>query len=167
MKYALVIFFSFGIAFNGKSQEVNYGDSSITLVLTQRTAYWVGQYIRTNFQWNERNAPNDLKISIGSGNNPDSVFTRTFKAKYLLWAMDAIISQPLGVSYTDYRSIVMNQPSVPGYTALVTQINTIANGNGAQKLTATWLKDQYALRTTSFDNLYLEQKNKTVQWSRE
>ena len=66
------------------AQETNYSDSSITLVLTQRTAYWVGAYIKNRFEWSERNAPTQLRNYIGSGADEDSVFTVTFKSKYLL-----------------------------------------------------------------------------------
>lgn len=162
----LFFVFLFAVSISAKSQ--SYGDSSITLTLTQRTAYWIGQYVRVSFTWSERNAPTQLKNYIGSGSNPDSVMTNiTFKSKFLLGAMDALISQPLQVSYADYRAIVLNMPAVGGYTALVTQVNALAAGNGAQKLTAQWLKDQFALRTAAFDALYIEQKNTTIQWSRE
>lgn len=122
----------------------DYSDSSITLTLTQRCTYWIGAYIKNNFRWSERTAPTVLKNYIGSGNNPDSLIVGvTFKAKYLLGAMDALISNPLQVGYADYRSIVLGMPSITGYTNLVTQINAIASGNSAQKNTAAWLKDEY------------------------
>lgn len=166
MKYILIFFLVLGSI---KSKAQNYGDSLITLPsLTQRTAYWFGQYVRTSFTWSERNAPTQLKNYIGSGTNPDSVMANvTFKAKFLLGAMDALISQPLQVSYQDYRAIVLNMPAVGGYTALVTQVNAIAAGSSPQKLTAQWLKDRFAERTAAFDALYLEQKTQVVQWSRE
>ena len=166
MKYILILFAVF-IGVSAKAQ--NYGDSSITLTLTQRTAYWVGQYIRVSFQWNERNAPTQLQPYIGSGNAPDSLLgTVQLKAKYILGAMDALISQPLSVSYTDYRKIMMNQPSTPGYTALITQVNTKANNiNDPQHLVAQWLSEQYQARTAAFENLYNEQKTNVIIWSRD
>lgn len=147
----------------------DYGDSSITLTLTQRCTYWIGQYVKTQFTWQERNAPTQMKNYIGSGNAPDSIIANvTFKAKYLLGALEGLISNPQGVSYTDYRSIVLNQPAVSGYTGLVIQINAKANSStDPQRFTAQWMKDEYAKRTTAYDNLYQEQKNAVVAWSKE
>lgn len=166
MKRIFSIFFLIVISFTSKAQ--NYGDSLITLQLTQRCTYWIGQYVKTSFQWSERNAPTQMKDYVGSGNNPDSIIASvTFKAKYLLGGLDALISQPLQVAYADYRAIVLNAPPVSGYTSLTTQINTIAAGSGAQKNTAQWLKDRYAERVAAFDALYQEQKNQVIIWSKQ
>lgn len=166
MKRILSIFFLLSIAFASKAQ--SYGDSLITLQLMQKTAYWIGQYVKTQFTWSERNAPTQMKDYVGSGNNPDSIIASvTFKAKYLLGGLDGLISQPLQVGYNDYRSIVLNAPAVPGNTSLTIQINAIAAGSGPQKNTAQWLKDQFALRTAAFDALYQEQKNQVIIWSKQ
>lgn len=166
MKRIFSVLFLIAISFTSKAQ--NYGDSLITLQLTQRCTYWIGQYVKTSFQWSERNAPTQMKDYIGSGNNPDSIIASvTFKAKYLLGGLDALISQPLQVAYTDYRAIVLNAPPVSGYTSLVTQINTIASGSGSQNLTAQWLKDRYSERVAAFDALYQEQKKSVIIWSKQ
>lgn len=167
MKKILLIFSLF-FSFQSFAQTTDYSDSSITLTLTQRCTYWIGQYVKTQFTWSERNAPTQLKNYVGSGNVPDSIIASvTFKAKYLLGAMDGIISQPQGVSYSDYRSIVLNQPAVPGYTGLVVQINNKANsGTDPQRFVAQWLKDKYSERTAAYDALYVEQKNAVVEWSK-
>jgi len=164
MKYILILFALISI----KAGAQNYGDSSITLTVTQGTTYWMGQYIKKQFTWSERNAPAQLQAYIGSGSNPDSVISNvSFKAKYLFWALDGIISQPLQVSYVDYRKIVMNQPATPGYTALVTQINTKRNNvNDPQRFVAQWLYDRYQERVLAFESLYNEQKTEVVEWSR-
>ena len=79
-------------------------------------------------------------------------------------ALELLIAQPLQVVYSDYRSIMTNSPAIAGYTALPTQITTIANGNGAQKQTAIWIRDTYLARVANFDALYTEQKNKVLEW---
>ena len=165
MKKTLYIF-AILFAVNAKAQ--NYGDSLITLTLTQRASYWVGQYVRESFKWSERNAPTQLKNFIGSGSNPDSLFTTTFRAKYILGAMELMVSQPLQVSYIDYRYIFFNQPAVGGYSPLTTQINTKANNtNDPQRLTAQWLRSRYQERVDAYEALYNEQKNETIRWSKE
>lgn len=160
--------FIFLVLISFKSNAQNYGDSSITLTVLQKNCYWIGQYIKTSFAWTERNAPSQMKDFVGSGNNPDSIIgSVTFKAKYLLGGLDALISQPLQVAYADYRSIVLNAPTISGYTSLTTQINTIASGSGAQKNTAQWLKDRYTALVSVFDAQYQDQKNQVITWSKQ
>lgn len=162
MKYIIILLI---ISVQATAQD--YGDSALTITATQKLSYWIGAHIKNNFQWSERNAPTQLKNYIGSGTNPDSLIVGvTFKAKYLAGALEALISQPLQVSYADYRSIVLGMPSITGYTNLVTQINAIASGNSAQKNTAAWLKDKYKERTDAYTALYEEQKQQTIEWSR-
>lgn len=164
MKTIIAISF---VLFTFSASAQNYEDSTITLMLTQRTTYWVGQYVKTKFEWSERNAPTLLKDYVGSGEAPDSLIASVqIKAKYLLGALESLISQPLQVAYSDYRAIVLNQPAVSGYVSLTTQINNKANGNGAEKNVAVWLKNKFAERTAAYDALYTEQKTKVVEWSR-
>jgi len=163
------LFIAIAILFSTSVIGQSYGDSLITLTLTQRTAYWIGQYVKTSFTWSERNAPSQLENYIGSGTNPDSLIVSvTFKSKFLFGAIDGLISQPLQVAYTDYRKIMLNQPSVVGYTALPSQVTTKANNlSDPQHLTAQWLSEQYQARTAAFDALYNEQKASVITWSRE
>lgn len=163
----LLFIFSLLISLQSFGQTTDYGDSTITLTITQRFTYWIGTGIRTDFDWNNRNAPTQLKNYIGSGLNPDSIISQlSFKAKFVLKAMDAMIAQPLQVGYQDYRAVVLNQPTLPGYTSLNVQISAKAAGSSSEKNVAQWLKDKYQERVTAYDALYAEQLQQTINWSR-
>ena len=150
------------------AQAQSYADSSITVTLTQRTAYWVGKYVQGSFSWKDRNLPTIMRPYIGSGTKPDSVIANvTLKAGHLFGAIDLLLSQPLLVVYDDYRSILLNQPATTGYTALATQVTNIANGNGKQKATAAWIVERYTERVSAYNALYNEGKSGVIQWSRE
>jgi len=64
----------------------------------------------------------------------------------------------------DYRSIMQNMPSIPGYTALQSQITTIANGNGAQKSAGQYVRFQFLGYQTSLNNLWADQLTGGYNW---
>ncbi len=145
----------------------DYSDSLITFKCKQKTAFWVAAFVKQQYNWdnkNEKNAPTQLRPYVGSGENMDSVFTVTMKAKYLLGAMELLISQPLMMVYDDYRSIVLGTPTVSGYTGLAAQITTIANGSGPQKATAEYLKKNYFDRVDQIYAPYAENKQRILDW---
>jgi len=162
-----LIFISAFITVQALAQD--YGDSTITLTLTQRTAWWIARGMKDNF--NPDNAEEyftvraALKKAVGSGNNPDSVFTATIKAVYIKNAMELLVSRQLTFSIDDYNSIMLNSPSIPGYTALQNQIVSKANGNSAQKQTAIWLRDWFIERKQNFAELYTEEKARIIKWA--
>lgn len=163
MKQILTII-AIALCFTAKAQ--NYKDSLITVQLTQRAAYYVGNYVRTQNVWGNRLAPEQLRPFIGSGTNPDSLFTVTVKADFITGMLEGLLGSPAQVSTDDRRSIVFNDPAVPGYTALATQVVGLASGNGPQKLVAQFIVDYYNQRVAAFNALRAEQISSIVTWSR-
>jgi hypothetical protein len=141
-------------------QPTSYADSTITLKLTQRSAWWLTKGITINAE--TRKLPDALKNFVGSGNNPDSTFTVTLKAGLIREGIELLLTRPLLVAYDDYRSIILGQPAVIGYTSLASQLTKIAN-NGAQRNTAKWLLDWYNARVANFTDLYNEEKNAVIK----
>lgn len=153
MKKVLLIIF---VIFAQKASAQNYYDSSITVTLTQRSAIWITKSIIITPE--TRKQPDVFKPYVGSGNNVDSLFSVTLKAGFIKDGMELLLTRPLLLALTDYYSIILNSPAIPGYTGLGSQINTIANGNGAQKLTGAWLLSWYNQRVSDFQNLYNSEK---------
>ena len=139
----------------------SYSDSAITIKGTQRLAWWVTKGIQINAE--NRKLPDVLKPYVGSGNDPDSTFTVTMKAGILQAGIELLLTRPLLVAYTDYRSIILGQPAITGYTTLNAQLTTIANGTGPQKLTAQWLLAWYTERVKNFTDLYNEEKTSVIK----
>lgn len=137
----------------------------ITFLLTERAAFWIGYPIQKTFDWNNRNAPTQLKNYIGDGTTPDRVFTVTLKAKLILDMVRTLMDSKLQVGYEDYRSIVLNQPAVPGYTALQTQMVQKANGSSDEKETAQWLIDQYNIMKDEYKYQYDYNKATLIEWA--
>ena len=149
----------------GEASAQNYADSNITVQLTQRSSYWIGQYIQTSFNWKDRLAPDVLRPYVGSGTRPDSVFTVTMRASYLTGLLERLLSAPTAVAYADYNSIIFNQPAVVGYVALANQVVIKANGNTSEKQVSQWVVDYYNKRIGEYDRLYTEQKNNVIRWA--
>lgn len=169
MKYILSIVLFLSIAFSGKAQ--TYKDSVITLQLTQRFANYVGQYARLlngDDIWKNRNYLDVLKPFIGSGaaNKQDSLFTVNIQAHFVTGALDRLISQKSLKTAGDMNSIIFNSPSIVGYTSLASQLTTISNGNGAQKLVAKYILDWYNDASASQTNDRNADYQGTVNWSK-
>lgn len=138
--------------------EPNYSDSTITLTITQRFAFWLAKSIQITAD--TRKLPDKLQPYVGSATRPDSTFKITIKAALLAQGMELLISQPLLVAYDDYRAIMHNQPTVQGYTKLTTQINTLSDaGNG----TAIWLREWFAGRQEDYNKLYNEELKRIIK----
>lgn len=118
--------------------------STITVVLPVKAVVLYGDYI-SNFSsvWADRRLPDALSLLIGSGTQVDSlvtVKTTAYKfSNYILY----LLNYPYGTISTFARSVLNNSPSIPGYTALTTQITTISNGNTYQKLAAQYIISRY------------------------
>lgn len=166
----LLFIFSILLSLQSSAQEtqpVSYADSSLTVVITQGFAVQLGNYIRNRFEWQERDAPTKLKNYIGSGTDLDSLAgTVVVKAKHVLAVMDALNENKLGLTYEEYRQIVLGVPTVAGYTGMAAQINSKANGTGPEKNAAIWARDEYAKRTAANDALKKAEIQETVIWSR-
>jgi len=159
-KYTLILALFFcGVSFG---QTVNYDDSTINLQLPQKAAYWIGNAIRVNPEWVNRNAPDILKACIGQGLKPDSLFTISIKARFVRYGIEALITSRTQVGVNDYRSILYNQPSIVGYTGLISQISTkVAQGNH----TAIYLRQWYDSRLAVFQGHYDEIISSVISWS--
>ena len=150
------LLFTFLLFAELKASAQNYYDSTITLTLTQRAAIWITKSIVITPE--TRKQPDVFKPYVGSGNNVDSLFSVTLKAGFVRDGMELLLTRPLLLALSDYYSIILNSPAVPGYTALGTQITTISSGNGAQKLTGAWLLAWYNQRVLDFQSLYNSEK---------
>jgi hypothetical protein len=160
MKYLLIIFLGLSLTASAQDepQPPKWQDSTINLVLKQRFAWHVTNALRLT--WDNRKTPDILRPFVGSGNRPDSIFTVTLKAGLVRDGLESILTRPLLLMYDDYRSIMLGQPTVSGYTRLDTQIITQANaGNGA----AIWLRDWFVERTANYNALYEEEKQRVLK----
>src|SRR4029078_10634030 len=137
----------------------------ITLTLTERAAFWIGYPIQTSFDWNNRNAPTQLKTYIGDGSTPDRLFTVALKSKYILDMMEGLMVSRLEMARVDYNAIILNQPALPGYTALQTQIAQKANGSSSEKATAQWIIDSYNEMKAAYAQEYTYKKDSLVAWA--
>lgn len=157
MKYTLI--FLLAASLNVSAQ--NYADSTITLQLTQRVAYWVAKGITITAD--TRKTPDILTGYVGSGTQPDSLFTVTLKAGLLRNGLELLLTRPLLLTLTDYNSIILGVPAIPGYTSLKNQIVSKANGNSDEKQTAIWLRDWYIERESHFATQYEAEKNRIIK----
>ena len=160
MKYLLILFTLISVTAGAQ----NYADSTITITSTQRLAGFIARAIREKPSWEDRKMPDVMKNFVGSGNNQDSVFTVTIKARHLFAGISQLIDRPLLLMYSDYRSIMMNLPVIVGYTPMVTQIQTIAAGITSQKLAAQWVIDMYQQRVNAYNALDTEEKSAVQTW---
>lgn len=153
------------ITIGAKAQD--YSDSTITLTLTQRSAVYVGFYIKQNTPnaWKNRLTPATLKPYVGTGTHLDSVFTVTLKADYITGMISLLLTGQNELTQVDRLSIINNSPSIPGYTALATQIVNLANGNGGQKNTAIYIRDYYNNLVAQLAATRAQIISDVVQWS--
>ncbi len=154
------------------SAQNNYNDSLITLTLTQRFANYVGQYVRISVTgdevWKNRATLDVLKPFIGSGaaNKKDSLFTVMLNAKFVIGALDRLMSHPSFKTSDDMNRILYNTPAVSGYTALATQVVNIAAGNSSQKHTAQFIVDWFNNRVNAMVADRDADYANTVTWGR-
>jgi hypothetical protein len=155
------------IGFSASAQDLpNYSDSNITLQLTQRAAWYIGFHIKSQSVWNDRLAPAALKNYVGSGNNPDSLFTVTLKAGYIKGLVDLLLGGQNEVVQADRLSIINNSPTVPGgYISLSNQVISKAAGQSSEKLVAQHVLDYYTSRVAAFLSLRNENKNDVIKWA--
>jgi hypothetical protein len=141
----------------------NFDDSTINIQLTQRAAYWIGNGVRISPEWSNRKIPDIFKSYVGNGTKPDSLFTVTLKAKFLIKGIDLLMGSRTQVGMNDYRSIISNLPSVQGYTGLAAQITAKASQGD---LTAAYIRDWYNSKVALFQALYEAEKAAVIEWSK-
>ncbi len=159
------VFIAIAILFSVSAIGQNYNDSLITLQLTQRAAWYVGFHIKQQSVWNDRLAPATLKNYVGSGLNQDSLFNVTVKSSWIKGMIELLVGGANEVVQADRLSIINNSPAIGGYTSLATQIVNLANGNGAQKQAAIFIRDFYLQRLADFSNVRTENKNGVISWA--
>jgi hypothetical protein len=172
MKKLLFIAFAF-LSISSSAQ--NYGDSTITLQLPKVAAWYIGYHIKSlsgNDMWNNRTAPSTLKNYVGSGanynpdsHNPDSLFTVTLKASYIKGMIELLLSGGNEETLSDRLSILNNSPAIPSYTSLIIQVTAIANGSGAQKNAAIFIRDYYLQRQADFEASRREKITNVIKWA--
>jgi hypothetical protein len=158
----LIYIFAILFAFNANAQ--NYSDTSITVQLPQRFAFYIARHIESNLTVQTRTLPDVLKPYLGGGKKLDSLFTVTFSAGLLRGGLEQLLTSPLLVVLDDYNKTINNSPAIPGYTSLATQIVQKANGTSNQKAVAQWLLDWYNERVANFSALLNENRQRIVNW---
>lgn len=126
----------------------------ITVTLPVKAIVLYATQISQAFTIADRKAPDALVTLIGSGNQPDSLVTITITSGKLSVFVNNLLAERYGVIVATTRSVVFNLPAISGYTALATQITTLANGNGAQKGAAQYVLYKYQLYSQSLVDEY-------------
>jgi hypothetical protein len=157
----LIFLLLFSTATQAQVLDDRLKDSTITLQLTQRMAAWVAKGI--SITADTRKQPDALKNFVGSGNNPDSLFTITAKAGLIRAGLELLLTRPLLLTIADYNSIILNSPAIPGYTSLKNQVVSKANGNTSEKQVAIWLRDWYLERESHFAGQYEIEKQRVIK----
>lgn len=138
----------------------------ITVILPVKAVVLYGSMLNDNPNWKDRKAPDYMVTLIGSGNLPDSIVNVTITAGKMLSFVIWLNQKTYGIIDPVSRSIFNNSPSMPGYTALFTQITNISNGAGAQKGTANYIISQYNLFVATQTALYNQAYTNGLTWIR-
>lgn len=145
----------------------NYADSVITLTLTQRSAIYMGAYVKHyKLSWANRNAPTIFRPYVASGNNLDSLFTVTLQGWYVTGMLELLLTGQNEAVQADRLSIISNSPSIPSYTALATQVVNKANGSSSEKWVAQYILNYYNSKVASLAALRAQTIYDVIQWSR-
>lgn len=144
----------------------SHANEPITIKLPVKAVVLYAYYFSRNFSWDNRKAPDVYKGIVGSGTKPDSIVTVTVPAKDLSDYIDNIDGERYGAIKDYAESVFNNTPAIPGYTALFTQVVTIANGNSSQKAAANYLIWRYNKYTGNLMNLIADYYAKGLHWIR-
>jgi len=136
----------------------------ITVTIPVKAVILYGYYLSQSFAWADRKAPDQINALVGSGTLPDSLTTVTLAAGKLSTFAINLLSDRYGALSTVNASIFSNSPSIPGYTALFSQVNTIANGAGSQKAAGTYVKNQYNNYVATMAALYTQMQAAGLSW---
>lgn len=107
--------------------------------------------------WTDRKAPDYFITKIGSGTQPDSLVIVTLTANQLATFAIKLTAErygAIGAIGATARSIFNNNPSIPGYTALFTQVTTKANGVTSEKNAAIFVLNKYNAYSQTMTDLY-------------
>ncbi len=158
---ALAIFLS-----TSAKAQTDTASQNITVLLPVKAVVFYSTFLSTQPSWADRKAPDYLITRIGSGTQPDSVVTVTLKAQQLLNYIIKLNSESYGVVGNLTRSIMTNYTTITGYTGLAAQITTKANGATVDKAPATWIKDRYNVYLQNMTDVYNQQYQAGIDFSR-
>lgn len=136
----------------------------VTVTLPVKAIVLYAYYFQEKFDWANRKAPDSYKPLIGSGTKPDSLVTVTVPAINLSDFIDHVYGERYGAISSYAQSVFNNTPSIAGYTALFTQVVTIANGNTSQKNAANYMIWRYNKYTGNLSNLINQYYAKGLYW---
>ena len=142
----------------------SHASEPITVKIPVKAIILYAYYFSQNFSWDNRKAPDDYKGLIGSGTKPDSLVTVTVAAKDLSDFVDNVHGERYGAIKDYAQSVFNNTPAISGYTALFTQVVTIASGNGTQKNAANYMVWRYNKYTGNLTNLIQQYYSKGLYW---
>jgi hypothetical protein len=162
---SLCLFLSIGV-FAQEDSTSQYANSNITITIPVKAVVLYAAYLSESPNWVDRKAPDYFQTIIGSGTQPDSLITVVIKAHQLSTFAIRLTGERYGVSSAVNRSIFNNSPSIPGYTALFTQVVNKANGVTSEKGAAMYVRDKYNAFSATMTNLYNEYYNKGLDWIR-
>lgn len=139
---------------------------TITVKLPVKAIVLYGTYLSQQPNWEDRKAPDQLQALVGSGTQLDSVVNVTVAAGKLATFVTQLMGDRYGALSAVNRSIFNNTPAITGYTALTTQINTIATGNTSQKAAAIYVINAYNAYTANLSTLYDQMIATGLAWIR-
>lgn len=146
------------------SIQLSHQNEPITVKLPVKAIVLHAYYFSQNFSWDKRDAPDGYKGLIGSGTKPDSLVTLTIPALTLSDFIDNVYGERYGAISAYAQSVFNNTPAISGYTALFTQIVSIANGNTSQKAAANYMIWRYNRYTGNLTNLINQYYSKGLYW---
>jgi hypothetical protein len=146
------------------SIQMSHQYEAVTVTLPVKAVVLYAYYFSQNFSWDNRKAPDSYKPLVGSGTKPDSLVTVTVAAKDLSDFVNNVYGERYGAIKDYALSVFNNSPAISGYTALFTQITTIANGNGTQKNAAGYMIWRYNKYTGNLSSLISDYYSKGLYW---
>lgn len=136
----------------------------ITVKIPVKAVALFGYYNLQYFTYAKKDLPAAYKPFAGSGTKPDSLVIVTITAKDLSDFIDNVMGERYGAIKDYAESVFNNTPPITGYTALFTQIVTIANGNSGQKNAANYMIWRYNRYTSNLTNLINQYYSKGLYW---
>ncbi len=161
---AIAILFSFSAIAQSDSLMNTYKDKPISIKVPLKAVVLYANYAAETMTWERRKEPDYYKPLIGSGTKPDSLINITLSASALAEFAIRLTGERYGGIDAINHSIFNNSPAITGYTALFTQVVTIANGAGAQKNAAEYVVWKYNQYSATMTNMANEMYIKGLNW---
>ena len=138
--------------------------SNVTVLLPVKALVIYSYYLSTQPNWADRKAPDRIIALVGTGTLPDSLVTITFQAGKLNNFITRLILERHNVLTAFNKSIFNNNPSIVGYTGLLTQISNKAAGAGLQKDAATFVQNNYNAYNQALTDVYNNMYASGLAW---